>query len=145
MFVTGFYVKSNLEYVVRTELNLNSPGNFEAMFIEIILPDRKNLIIGCIYGHGSGIPVREFTNQHLEPILDTITKENKECMLMGDFNVDLLKSNENNSAGDFFNMFSSYFFSPFVLQPTRLRSKTLIDKIFFNSLEYASFSGNLLY
>ena len=42
-------------------------------------------------------------------------------------------------------MFSSYFFSPFVLQPTRLRSKTLIDNIFFNSLEYSSVSGNLLY
>ena len=64
---------------------------------------------------------------------------------MGDFNVDLLKCNDNNFAGDFFNMFSSYFFSPFVLQPTRLRSKTLIDNIFFNSLEYSSFSGNLLY
>ena len=64
---------------------------------------------------------------------------------MGDFNVDLLKCNDNNSAGDFFNMFSSYFFSPFVLQPTRLRSKTLIDNIFFNSLEYSSVSGNLLY
>ena len=64
---------------------------------------------------------------------------------MGDFNVDFIKSNDNNAAGDFFNMFSSYFFIPFVLQPTRLRSKTLIDNIFFNSLEYSSFSGNLLY
>ena len=142
---TGFYIKSNLTYKVRKELNLNSPGNFEAMFIEIILPDRKNLIVGCVYRHGSGIPLRDFTNKHLEPILETISKENKECMLMGDFNVDLLKCNDNNSAGDFFNMFSSYFFSPFVLQPTRLRSKTLIDNIFFNSLEYSSVSGNLLY
>ena len=132
-------------FKVRKELNLNSPGNFEAMFIEIIPPDRKNLIIGCIYRHGSGIPLRDFTNVHLEPILEIISNESKECMLMGDFNVDLLKCNDNNSAGDFFNMFSSYFFSPFVLQPTRLRSKTLIDNIFFNSLEYHSFSGNLLY
>ena len=53
-----------------------------------------------------------------------------QIQIMGDFNVDLLKCNDNNSAGDFFNMFSSYFFSPFVLQPTRLRSKTLIDNIF---------------
>ena len=34
---------------------------------------------------------------------------------------------------------------PFILQPTRLQSKTLIDNIFYNSLEYHSFSGNLLY
>ena len=31
-----------------------------------------------------------------------------------------------------------------ILQPTRLQSKTLIDNIFFNSLEYQSNSGNLL-
>ena len=64
---------------------------------------------------------------------------------MGDFNVDLLKTTDNNASGDFFNMFSSYFFTPYVLQPTRLRSKTLIDNIFLNSLDYSSFSGNLLY
>ena len=42
-------------------------------------------------------------------------------------------------------MFSSHFFTPHVLQPTRLRSKTLIDNIFLNSLEYSANSGNLLY
>ena len=31
------------------------------------------------------------------------------------------------------------------MQPTRLRSQTLIDNIFYNSLEYHSFSGNILY
>ena len=39
---------------------------------------------------------------------------------------------------------SSNFFTPFILQPTRLHSKTLIDNVFFNSLEYQSVSGNLL-
>ena len=62
---------------------------------------------------------------------------------MGDFNVDLMKSKDSNE-NDFYNNTSSYFFSPFVLQPTRLQSKTLIDNILFNSLEYKSNSGNLL-
>ena len=43
------------------------------------------------------------------------------------------------------NNLSSYFFTPYILQPTRLRSNTLIDNIFYNSLEYHSFSGNLLF
>ena len=38
---TGFYVKSDLDFNVRDDLNLNSPGNFEVMFIELLLPDRK--------------------------------------------------------------------------------------------------------
>ena len=64
---------------------------------------------------------------------------------MGDFNIDLLKSTGDNAASKFNNSMTSYFFTPYILQPTRLASKTLIDNIFFNSLEYHSFSGNLLY
>ena len=62
---------------------------------------------------------------------------------MGDFNVDLLKSNNNSVAH--LNTLTSHFFTPFVLQPTRLNSKNLIDNIFLNSLEYVSKSGNLFY
>ena len=64
---------------------------------------------------------------------------------MGDFNIDFLKSTGNNAASKFYNSLQSYFYSPYILQPTRLRSKTLIDNIFFNSLDYHSHSGNLLF
>ena len=63
---------------------------------------------------------------------------------MGDFNVDLLKTESNNESNLVYNNLSSHFFTPYILQPTRLHSKTLIDNIFFNSLEYQSISGNLL-
>ena len=101
------YHTSGLNYKARKDFDLNSPGNFEAMFIELIFPDRKNLIVGCIYRHGSGIPLREFTCNYLDPILEKISLIKKECVLMGDFNVDFIKSNDNNAAGDFFDMFSS--------------------------------------
>ena len=116
------------------------------MFVEIVFPDRKNLIVGCVYRHPTSvISVRDFADTHLEPILHKISQEKKECALMGDFNVDLLKSSgNNNTASDFFNNLSSHLFTPFVLQPTRLKSKTLIDNIFVNTLEYQSNSGNLL-
>ena len=92
------------------------------MFIEIIIPDRKNLLVRCFYWHGSGIKTGEFTNDHLEPIFYKISNENKDCTLMGDFNVNLLQSNDNNSAGEFYNMFSSHFFTPFVLHTTSFRA-----------------------
>ena len=63
---------------------------------------------------------------------------------MGDFNIDLLKTDINNDSNLFYNNLSSQFFSPYILQPTRLQSKSLIDNIFFNSLEYQSNSGNIL-
>ena len=63
---------------------------------------------------------------------------------MGDFNIDLLKCDTNNDSNLVLNNLSSNFFTPYVLQPTRLRSKSLIDNNFFNSLEYTSYSGNTL-
>ena len=43
-----FYVKDTLAYKLRNDLLLNplNPGDFESNFIEIIIPDKKNLILG---------------------------------------------------------------------------------------------------
>ena len=38
---------------------------------------------------------------------------------------------------------TSHFFAPYIMQPARLMSKTLIDNIFINSIDYISFSGNI--
>ena len=65
------------------------------------------------------------------------------CALMGDFNIDLLKNDSNTDTNIFYNNLTSHFFAPFVLQPTRLSSKTLIDNIFLNTIEYSAYSGNL--
>ena len=116
------------------------------MFVEIVLKNRKNLVIGCIYRHpSSDISITDFAEKYIEPILHKINKERKEFVLMGDFNIDLLKASGDNAANKFYNSLTSYFFTPYILQPSRLRSQTLIDNIFFNSLEYHSYSGNLLY
>ena len=39
--------------------------------------------------------------------------------------------------------YQQIFFSPYVLQPKRPISKTLIDNIFLNTIEYVSYSGNI--
>ena len=62
---TGFYIKSGIDYIVRDDLKLNTPSFVEAKFIEIILPDRKNVIVGCIYRHSESI--RDFSSDYLEP------------------------------------------------------------------------------
>ena len=66
----------------------------------------------------------------MDPFLQKISDENKQCVLMGDFNIDLLKYESNNDSNSFYNILSSNFFTPYVLQPTRLHSKTLIDNLF---------------
>ena len=66
---------------------------------------------------------------------------------MGDFNIDLLKIESHSRSDDFLNMFGSYFFQRYILQPTRVTddSATLTDNIFFNSIEHYVISGNLTY
>ena len=134
-----------MDYITRKDLQINSSSHFESIFIEIIFSNKKNLIVGCIYRHpNSSISIKDFTNIHLEPILHKISLENKQCILMGDFNVDLLKSDINNDSNLYYNNLSAHSFTPYILQPTRLQIKTLIDNIFFNSLQYQSYNGNIL-
>ena len=66
---------------------------------------------------------------------------------MGDFNLDLLQVNSHKETDDFLNILGSSFFLPQILQPTRItyHSSTLIDNIFFNSLEHFTISGNITY
>ena len=77
------------------------------------------------------------------PLLDKLATENKLCSLMGDFNFDLLKKDIDEDISSFYNIMTSHFFAPYVLQPSRLILNTLIDNIFINSVEYLSPSGNL--
>ena len=64
---------------------------------------------------------------------------------MGDFNIDLMKMDSKFENSPLYNIMCSYFFSPFILQPTRVteKSKTLIDNIVFNSFEFNAMSGNI--
>ena len=57
---------------------------------------------------------------------------------MGDF-----KSETNAGISFFYNMMLSNFFAPYILQPTRPASKSLIDNIFLDTTDYPSKSGNL--
>ena len=56
--------------------------------------------------------------------------------LCGDFNIDLLKIENNQNYHQFYNMLCSFGFLPKIIQPTRVTDhhSTLIDKIFSNNL-----------
>ena len=40
---TGFDIKDNLDYILRKDLQINSPTHYESMFIEIIFPNRNKI------------------------------------------------------------------------------------------------------
>ena len=62
----------------------------ESIFVEVVLPKKSNLIIGCIYKHPF-MDICTFNDHYLNPLLDNLSKEvNKTIFLLGDFNSDLL-------------------------------------------------------
>ena len=119
MVVLGF---SSIVFQKREDLKFNSPGNFESTFIEFIFPKRKNMILGCIYRHPtSTMPVHLFNNDYILPLLEKISTEDKVCLLMGDFNIDLSKNAFNEDVNTFYNSLLSHFFAPCILQPTHIK------------------------
>ena len=63
---------------------------------------------------------------------------------MGDFNIDLLKSESCDFAGKFFEQLITSSFMPLIPKPTRItqHTATLIDNIFTNDIEALESSSN---
>ena len=140
----GFYVSNNLHYTLLPAFT-KTTNDFETLWIEIQNVDQQNLVCGIIYRHPNGDPTNFF--KYLSETVEKINNSNKLCTIMGDFNLDLLQIQSHAETDDFMNILGSSFFQPQILQPTRItdHSATLIDNIFFNSLEHFTISGNLAY
>ena len=56
----------------RNDLNIYKSGHLESIFVEVDLPKKSNIIIGCIYQN----PSITFKDHYLTPLLEKILKEN---------------------------------------------------------------------
>ena len=61
---------------------------------------KKNIVIGCIYKHPK-VSIKEFLNDYLEPLLIKLSFEEKEVILMGNFNINLLNCNTDTYTSDY--------------------------------------------
>ena len=125
-------------------MNIYKSAELESTFIEIINHKKSNIIVGCIYRHPA-MDLNEFNDYYLNELLHKLSSENKSVILLGDFNVDLMKYDNHHSTNEFLDSLSSHLFLPHITQPTRIRdsSKTLIDNIFSNTLIENTISSNL--
>ena len=129
----ALYVPQCFEFTVYEELNVMN-DSIESLFIEIPIPQNKNIVIGVIYR-----PPNSNTNEFLTYLSNLINNPlfvNKDSYIMGDFNLDLLKHANNHSSQEFLETFLSASFLPLISKPTRVVkiSATLIDNIFCNTL-----------
>ena len=98
--------------------------------------------MGCTYKHPK-LDINEF-NTLFENTMEKFSFANKKLYLLGDFNIDLLKTDDDANIDEYYNIISSNFLVPHITLPTRITStsRTLIDNIFSNNFVHAV-SGNL--
>ena len=87
----------------------------------------------------------EFNSDYVTNLLDTLSSENKTIVLLGDFNADLLKYDQNSNTSDFSDLMYSSLLFPHISNPNcTTTSSTLIGNIFTNNYNSSFFSGNLV-
>ena len=133
-----------MRFIERDDLS-EVTADFETQWIEIESDLHHNMICGVIYRHPNGNLDSFMTS--INNYLDKVNNENKYCLVVGDFNINLLNTDSHTATEEFFVMITSYYFSPHILQPTRIthHSATLIDNILFNSTEHHTVSGNIVF
>lgn len=135
----GMYINKRLHYNVIERI---SDHAFQALWIEICFAGKKNAVCGIIYRqHNSPDSFLNYFNESLERY-----SGRNNVYIIGDFNIDLLKSETCNFSHSFLLSLQSCHFLPTIDKPTRVHrsSATLIDNIFTNNPEQLIFSGNII-
>ena len=136
--------QKGINYKRRKDLQIYKSKQLELTFIEVA-QNKKRIVIGCLYRHPS-IELFEFNNHYLTNLLDNLSAESKTIVLLGDFNVDLLKYVKDCNVLDFLDTMYSNLLLPYIASPTRstINSGTLINNIFSNNYDSPFTSGNLV-
>ena len=128
----AIFVKQNIKFHVRDDLSvpLEKQNMFDCLFIEIVTSEFP-IIIGTVYRSPSSNSTRELS-QFITEVAEKTNFDNKQIILLGDFNINLLNINSNSNTSDFLDSMMSVNLIPCVTMPTRVtaNSATLIDHIY---------------
>lgn len=143
----AIYIANGMNFITRNDLKvpLEKQELYDCLFIEVVFPQKcKNIVIGVFYRSPSHNSENDFIAD-INNIFDQISHENKEVILLGDSNIDLLKYRNHKPASDYLDMLTSASYSPTITLPTRVTSNsaTLIDHIFKKQSTLSYVSGTL--
>ena len=135
-------ISDQVEYQLRDDLTIQNQY-METLFVELTNNTgfkNKNVICGIVY-RPPNTDIKIF-NQRLSELLDKIKADGKLTYMMGDYNINIINS-DHNETQNFVDIMFEYGFMPCISKPTRVTSKsaTLIDNIFTNN--YSSYSNSL--
>ena len=134
------YIDESLFYAV---LERKGEEAFQALWISIHLGSKKDVICGIIYRQHNS-PQR--FQQYFDETCEKYAVLGKPVYIMGDFNIDLLKTETSNFSHNFLWSLQSYYLMPTIDKPTRVHnnSATLIDNIFVTNPQQCVSSGNII-
>jgi len=100
-------IREDVAYYPLSDTTLPVHHSYESIFINVPQPKGQDMIIGAIY-RPSGKPLRSF-NEEFAELIPALIKDKRKLLLMGDFNIDLIKLH-NEPTQDFLNIMTSSFF-----------------------------------
>lgn len=134
----GLFIKEEISYNPRDDISVFIPHIIETLFVELESTKPKGTIVGVIYRPNT-YPKADIDVfiETLRDILNIINKENKNIILMGDINIDLLNFQTNDKTNMYLNSLTSNGLLPVITRPTRLttHSATLIDHVVTNKID----------
>jgi len=102
----GYFIKSTIKHSISTKYTTFVDRIYESLFINITLQNGKKLVIGNVYRPGNHpsltqTALYETFSEILSNTISTLLDDRKQFYLAGDFNIDILKYNQNTRATDF--------------------------------------------
>jgi len=131
----GLFLGANIRSEPMVPLGDSFPHtSYESLFTRCYLPNGSYFIIGVIY-RPPGLDLEQF-NADFHQLSTYLSSLNKDIYLLGDFNIDLLKSQTHTLTGAFMDSLTSNHLIPLITKPTRITptTSTLIDNILVNSI-----------
>ena len=137
----ALYVNKSLQIRPREDLSIFQENVVESLFIEVML-HRKTLIVGVVYCP-KGITNESYN--FLTNIFQALSNNNKDCVIMGDFNCNIIHKYDP-STHDFFSLTTSNSFHPLHYLPTRVNEKcaSALDIIFTNITNMSCLQGIII-
>ena len=142
----GMYISEKLNYTLRPDLSIKSEHS-EDLWIDVVTENQKNksdkpsgkvtktknkFVVGAIYRH----PKQNYTAfcKNLCRTLAILNKTKTEFIIVGDFNINILKYNLATNVSHYVNCISSLGCHFFIDKPTRIspNSATCIDHVYSN-------------
>ena len=144
----AIFVKTHIRFKLRNDLTfpIDKQNQFDGIFIEIESHDKQicPLVLAKIYHSPSYNSITDFS-QSLSLIIERLNSENKDIVIVGDMNIDLIKSETHRETSEFLDSMISNDLFPKITLPTRVThtSATLIDHIYTNNKHHSTIAGTI--